>query len=91
MSPRVHQSSHINTHKVNLTSCSGFAMMVNMLDSFHYWKFAPYVDSWENPTMLDAPVSGGVLAAESGTLTFMVRSVIFEIVFSFHLPVGALV
>ncbi|KAK9151154.1 hypothetical protein Syun_009463 [Stephania yunnanensis] len=25
-----------------------------------------------NPTMLDAPVSGGVLGAESGTLTFMV-------------------
>ncbi|GAA0169478.1 dehydrogenase [Lithospermum erythrorhizon] len=25
------------------------------------------------PTMLDAPVSGGVLAAESGTLTFMVK------------------
>ncbi|CAI9089604.1 OLC1v1024205C1 [Oldenlandia corymbosa var. corymbosa] len=29
-------------------------------------------DSWEVPAMLDAPVSGGVLAAESGTLTFMV-------------------
>ncbi|KAH9747720.1 hypothetical protein WN944_011972 [Citrus x changshan-huyou] len=29
-------------------------------------------DSWENPVMLDAPVSGGVLAAEAGTLTFMV-------------------
>ncbi|XP_074560032.1 putative 3-hydroxyisobutyrate dehydrogenase, mitochondrial isoform X2 [Curcuma longa] len=26
----------------------------------------------ENPIMLDAPVSGGVLAAEAGTLTFMV-------------------
>lgn len=26
----------------------------------------------ENPVMLDAPVSGGILAAETGTLTFMV-------------------
>ncbi|KAM7258225.1 hypothetical protein ACFE04_013966 [Oxalis oulophora] len=29
-------------------------------------------DNWVNPVMLDAPVSGGVLAAEAGTLTFMV-------------------
>ncbi|KAK0578793.1 hypothetical protein LWI29_016351 [Acer saccharum] len=29
-------------------------------------------DLWENPVMLDAPVSGGVVAAETGTLTFMV-------------------
>ncbi|KAF3450286.1 hypothetical protein FNV43_RR06366 [Rhamnella rubrinervis] len=31
-------------------------------------------DNWEfqSPVMLDAPVSGGVLAAEAGTLTFMV-------------------
>ncbi|XVE91045.1 hypothetical protein DITRI_Ditri20bG0124500 [Diplodiscus trichospermus] len=29
-------------------------------------------DNWENPVMLDAPVSGGVLAAEAGLLTFMV-------------------
>ncbi|PSS02608.1 3-hydroxyisobutyrate dehydrogenase [Actinidia chinensis var. chinensis] len=29
-------------------------------------------DHWETPIMLDAPVSGGVLAAEAGTLTFMV-------------------
>jgi 3-hydroxyisobutyrate dehydrogenase len=29
-------------------------------------------DNWEKPVMLDAPVSGGVLAAEAGTLTFMV-------------------
>ncbi|KAL7212563.1 hypothetical protein ACSBR2_015287 [Camellia fascicularis] len=29
-------------------------------------------DYWETPVMLDAPVSGGVLAAEAGTLTFMV-------------------
>ncbi|XP_012075606.1 probable 3-hydroxyisobutyrate dehydrogenase, mitochondrial isoform X2 [Jatropha curcas] len=29
-------------------------------------------DQWEKPVMLDAPVSGGVLAAEAGTLTFMV-------------------
>lgn len=29
-------------------------------------------DSWKTPFMLDAPVSGGVLAAEIGTLTFMV-------------------
>ena len=31
-----------------------------------------FADSWENPVMLDAPVSGGVLAADAGTLTFMV-------------------
>ncbi|XP_059435501.1 probable 3-hydroxyisobutyrate dehydrogenase, mitochondrial isoform X2 [Corylus avellana] len=31
-----------------------------------------FVDNWMNPVMLDAPVSGGVLAAEAGTLTFMV-------------------
>ncbi|XP_010529357.1 PREDICTED: probable 3-hydroxyisobutyrate dehydrogenase, mitochondrial isoform X2 [Tarenaya hassleriana] len=29
-------------------------------------------DNWEKPIMLDAPVSGGVLAAEASTLTFMV-------------------
>nr|GEV29011.1 probable 3-hydroxyisobutyrate dehydrogenase, mitochondrial isoform X1 [Tanacetum cinerariifolium] len=29
-------------------------------------------DSWDTPVMLDAPVSGGVPAAENGTLTFMV-------------------
>ncbi|OIS96832.1 PREDICTED: probable 3-hydroxyisobutyrate dehydrogenase, mitochondrial isoform X1 [Nicotiana attenuata] len=29
-------------------------------------------DGWKTPAMLDAPVSGGVLAAENGTLTFMV-------------------
>ncbi|XP_071719915.1 probable 3-hydroxyisobutyrate dehydrogenase, mitochondrial [Rutidosis leptorrhynchoides] len=29
-------------------------------------------DSWDTPIMLDAPVSGGVVAAENGTLTFMV-------------------
>ncbi|XP_022140220.1 probable 3-hydroxyisobutyrate dehydrogenase, mitochondrial isoform X2 [Momordica charantia] len=29
-------------------------------------------DSWGNPAMLDAPVSGGVLAADAGKLTFMV-------------------
>ncbi|XP_022845847.1 probable 3-hydroxyisobutyrate dehydrogenase, mitochondrial isoform X2 [Olea europaea var. sylvestris] len=29
-------------------------------------------DDWETPSMLDAPVSGGVLAAETGSLTFMV-------------------
>lgn len=29
-------------------------------------------DNWEKPVMLDAPVSGGVLAAEAATLTFMV-------------------
>ncbi|XP_038689531.1 probable 3-hydroxyisobutyrate dehydrogenase, mitochondrial isoform X2 [Tripterygium wilfordii] len=28
--------------------------------------------NWERPTMLDAPVSGGVVAADAGTLTFMV-------------------
>ncbi|KAH0854607.1 hypothetical protein HID58_056882 [Brassica napus] len=28
--------------------------------------------NWEKPVMLDAPVSGGVLAAEAATLTFMV-------------------
>ncbi|CAI0545527.1 unnamed protein product [Linum tenue] len=29
-------------------------------------------DDWKKPVMLDAPVSGGVIAAEAGTLTFMV-------------------
>ncbi|KAJ8762079.1 hypothetical protein K2173_006743 [Erythroxylum novogranatense] len=29
-------------------------------------------DYWKEPVMLDAPVSGGVLAAEAGTLSFMV-------------------
>ncbi|XP_065847144.1 probable 3-hydroxyisobutyrate dehydrogenase, mitochondrial isoform X2 [Euphorbia lathyris] len=29
-------------------------------------------DHWDKPVMLDAPVSGGVLAAETGSLTFMV-------------------
>ncbi|KAL6991960.1 3-hydroxyisobutyrate dehydrogenase [Sarracenia purpurea var. burkii] len=29
-------------------------------------------DYWNTPVMLDAPVSGGILAAEAGTLTFMV-------------------
>ncbi|KAJ4844688.1 hypothetical protein Tsubulata_029085 [Turnera subulata] len=28
---------------------------------------------WEKPMMLDAPVSGGILGAEAGTLTFIVR------------------
>lgn len=30
------------------------------------------LDDWKKPAFLDAPVSGGVLAAEAGTLTFMV-------------------
>lgn len=30
-------------------------------------------DSMKAPMMLDAPVSGGVPAAEAGTLTFMVH------------------
>ncbi|CAL5345393.1 unnamed protein product [Camellia sinensis] len=33
-------------------------------------------DYWETPVMLDAPVSGGVLAAEAGTLTFMVKDAV---------------
>ncbi|KAG2318495.1 hypothetical protein Bca52824_011708 [Brassica carinata] len=32
------------------------------------------IDNWEKPFMLDAPVSGGVLAAEAGALTFMVEN-----------------
>lgn len=31
-----------------------------------------FADGRKPPAMLDAPVSGGVLAAENGTLTFMV-------------------
>ncbi|KAK2995686.1 hypothetical protein RJ640_013484 [Escallonia rubra] len=31
-----------------------------------------YIDFWETPVMLDAPVSGGVLSAEAAKLTFMV-------------------
>lgn len=41
-----------------------------------FWFFskftAVFADGWKAPAMLDAPVSGGVLAAEDGTLTFMV-------------------
>ncbi|CAN1812904.1 Probable 3-hydroxyisobutyrate dehydrogenase, mitochondrial [Linum perenne] len=36
-------------------------------------------DDWKKPAMLDAPVSGGVIAAEAGVLTFMV---------CFHIQVG---
>nr|XP_010315632.1 probable 3-hydroxyisobutyrate dehydrogenase, mitochondrial isoform X3 [Solanum lycopersicum] len=32
-------------------------------------------DGWKAPAMLDAPVSGGVLAAEDGTLTFMTAKI----------------
>ncbi|KAB2089981.1 hypothetical protein ES319_A03G096300v1 [Gossypium barbadense] len=32
-------------------------------------------ENWENPVMLDAPVSGGVVAAEAGSLTFMVAKI----------------
>lgn len=32
---------------------------------------------WETPVMLDAPVSGGVPAAEAATLTFMVAFILF--------------
>ncbi|XP_007022921.2 PREDICTED: probable 3-hydroxyisobutyrate dehydrogenase, mitochondrial isoform X2 [Theobroma cacao] len=32
-------------------------------------------DNWESPLMLDAPVSGGVVAAEAGTLTFMAAKI----------------
>ncbi|KAG6794250.1 hypothetical protein POTOM_003489 [Populus tomentosa] len=41
-------------------------------------------DHWEKPVMLDAPVSGGVLAAEAGTLTFMVWFLTFLRI-TFHL------
>lgn len=41
-----------------------------------FWSFSKFTvvfaDGWKAPAMLDAPVSGGVLAAENGTLTFMV-------------------
>lgn len=30
------------------------------------------VGDWEKPVKLDAPVSGSIIAAEAGTLTFMV-------------------
>lgn len=33
---------------------------------------------WETPVMLDAPVSGGVPAAEAATLTFMVEFFLFH-------------
>ncbi|XP_062012600.1 probable 3-hydroxyisobutyrate dehydrogenase, mitochondrial isoform X3 [Rosa rugosa] len=32
-------------------------------------------DHWKKPALLDAPVSGGVLAAEAGTLTFMAAKI----------------
>ncbi|CAL5411672.1 unnamed protein product [Camellia sinensis] len=35
-------------------------------------------DYWETPVMLDAPVSGGVLAAEAGTLTFMAVNMVHQ-------------
>lgn len=35
------------------------------------------VDDWKTPVKLDAPVSGSVIAAEAGTLTFMV-SILFK-------------
>lgn len=34
--------------------------------------FMHYVGDWEMPVKLDAPVSGSIIAAEAGTLTFMV-------------------
>lgn len=49
-----------------------------------------YVDSWENPVMLDAPVSGGVLAAEAGTLTFMVWFRLLSIQWTIQLPMTEL-
>lgn len=49
-----------------------------------------YVDSWENPVMLDAPVSGGVLAAEAGTLTFMVWFLLLSIQWTIQLPMTEL-
>lgn len=42
------------------------------------------VDSWESPVMLDAPVSGGILAADAGTLTFMVYVHFIYLLFSFN-------
>uniref|UniRef100_A0A2N9J8V3 3-hydroxyisobutyrate dehydrogenase n=1 Tax=Fagus sylvatica TaxID=28930 RepID=A0A2N9J8V3_FAGSY len=45
-------------------------VVITMLPSSSH--IALSVDHWETPVMLDAPVSGGVLAAEAGTLTFMV-------------------
>ncbi|XP_028090863.1 probable 3-hydroxyisobutyrate dehydrogenase, mitochondrial isoform X6 [Camellia sinensis] len=51
----------------------------NSLEVLIIMKFLPQtaqlgiiLNYWETPVMLDAPVSGGVLAAEAGTLTFMV-------------------
>lgn len=42
-----------------------YKLVINELVTFS-------IDDWESPSMLDAPVSGGVLAAETGSLTFMV-------------------
>lgn len=49
---------------------------VPIIDIFTNWLMS-FVDFSETPLMLDAPVSGGVLAADSGTLTFMVRDCFF--------------
>lgn len=46
--------------------------MSNFFSIFKDWQIVLFVDHRVNPVMLDAPVSGGVLAAEAGTLAFMV-------------------
>lgn len=50
----------------------GYAWLTLCLSIYKDWQISLFVDNLVIPVMLDAPVSGGVLAAEAGTLTFMV-------------------
>ncbi|GJZ19459.1 probable 3-hydroxyisobutyrate dehydrogenase, mitochondrial, partial [Tanacetum coccineum] len=59
-------SSHHRSLNIPDLTVTGFFSVV----SPHFDNTVLY--SWDTPIMLDAPVSGGVPAAENGTLTFMV-------------------
>lgn len=43
------------------------------------------VGDWEIPDKLDAPVSGSVIAAEAGTLTFMVLLLLYSNILKTHI------
>lgn len=43
-----------------------------------------YAGDWEIPVKLDAPVSGSVIAAEAGTLTFMVFLLFYSSLLKAH-------
>ena len=44
-----------------------------------------FIGDWETPFLLDAPVSGGVIAAEAGTLTFMVWLLFYSGLLKIHI------